>query len=191
MLGRRLPDRDDAHADMDSFRFYFSNQMENAHARRSAIDFDHRRNLGRFQPTHIPAHITEGKRIYYSGVFEIDPVIGRAKAALAKHARRDHDPLTLVTRAGNQSPFFEFRQITPYGLPRIPRIAKLRVCAVRKVLPDLRSIASSGVPGKTQVRLRLHVSPFERFDPLEQLDTPDHSNRSNRSIRSSRFIAAP
>ena len=64
----------------------------------------------------------------------VNPIVGRAKAALAKHARRNHDPLAAIAAPGDQPALLEFFEIATDGFAAVPTIAQLRFIRSRENL---------------------------------------------------------
>src|SRR6267142_3906291 len=100
--------------------------MEDAHVGRSAVDCDDRGDLGLLQATHVPGDIAERKGEDPAGSVYVNPIVGRAKAALAKHARRNHDPLAAIAAPGDQPALLEFFEIATDGFAAVPTRAQLR-----------------------------------------------------------------
>src|SRR6266540_1697426 len=100
--------------------------MQDAHAGRSAINFDHRRDLRLLQAPYFPGDVAKRKGENPASILHVNPFIGRTKAAFAKHARRNHDPLTAIEAASDQPTVSEFFEIATYVFAGIPTVAQFR-----------------------------------------------------------------
>src|SRR5262245_8220971 len=122
-FGSGTPHCAHSHADFNLLGGDFFNHMQDSHARRSAVDLNHCRDLRLFQAPHVPTHVAKRERDNLASVFQIYPFIGRTKATLAKHAWRDHHALAAVAATRDQASSFKLFEVAPDSFAGVPAVA--------------------------------------------------------------------